>query len=312
MFQKGCNISDRGLKDPHAHHKSLTHIRDHIGRMLFEDGKTKDAIAVFHDALRRMPEGYDPVSVYNMLGQCYSRLDEGERAEGWYSRALDTKPDHVPALLTYSKHMTRTNPKKSEQLLEKALRLDPNRTETLLMYAGHLRTSGRTEEALKLLVRAFQLNRNDTEVLNELSVVHREKGEYFCPIWGGALLCEAPPGGCTQSRNHADFFSLSRIHAMRGKFGFSRNIAKFWLKITQEKFSFQEFTQKFYAFHASRMDVISRIYTDFFRFHAVTQEKKANHAIAQTYDGEGPSYIPENITLRISKMITIVEICQNS
>ena len=38
---------------------------------------------------------------------------------------------------------------------------------------------------------------------------------------------EAPPGGGTQSRNHADLFSLSRIHAMRGKFGFSRNIAKF-------------------------------------------------------------------------------------
>ena len=29
-------------------------------------------------------------------------------------------------------------------------------------------------------------------------------------------------GGGTQSRNHAEFFLLSRIHAMRGKFGFSR------------------------------------------------------------------------------------------
>ena len=40
-----------------------------------------------------------------------------------------------------------------------------------------------------------------------------------------------PTRGGTQSRNNADFFSFSRIHAMRGIFGFSRNIAKFGLKI---------------------------------------------------------------------------------
>ena len=32
--------------------------------------------------------------------------------------------------------------------------------------------------------------------------------------------------------------------------------------ITQEKSSFHEFTQKFYALHASRMEVISRIHAD--------------------------------------------------
>ena len=41
------------------------------------------------------------------------------------------------------------------------------------------------------------------------------------------FIYEAPPGG-TESGNHEDFF---RFHAMRGTFGFSRNIAKVRLKM---------------------------------------------------------------------------------
>ena len=86
-----------------------------------------------------------------------------------------------------------------------------------------------------------------------------------------------PTRGGTQSRNHADSFSFSRIHAMRRTFRFSRNIAIFGLKIghftksrrknlifTNSRRIFMLFTHHAWkSFHA-----FTQI---FFRFHAFTQ-----------------------------------------
>ena len=38
-----------------------------------------------------------------MLGEAYFKSDRLEEAETWYKQALQAKPDHVPAHLTYGK-----------------------------------------------------------------------------------------------------------------------------------------------------------------------------------------------------------------
>lgn len=42
-------------------------------------------------------------SVYNLLGETLSRLQQFEEAERWYQAALQVQPDHVPAHITYGK-----------------------------------------------------------------------------------------------------------------------------------------------------------------------------------------------------------------
>lgn len=44
-----------------------------------------------------------PQVLYNLLGDAYSQLKQTEEAEKWYKAALQAKPDHVPAHLTYGK-----------------------------------------------------------------------------------------------------------------------------------------------------------------------------------------------------------------
>ena len=95
---------------------------------------------------------------------------------------------------------------------------------------------------------------------------------------------EAPQGGGgTQSHNHA-FISFSRIHGMRGKFGFSRNIAKIGLKMghftksrrknlvfTNSRWNFMLFTHHAWkSFHAFTQM--------FFRFHAGKKRSFTHHA----------------------------------
>lgn len=42
-------------------------------------------------------------SVYNLLGETLSRLQQFDEAERWYQAALQAQPDHVPAHITYGK-----------------------------------------------------------------------------------------------------------------------------------------------------------------------------------------------------------------
>jgi hypothetical protein len=42
-----------------------------------------------------------------MLGEAYSRLGRDADAEPWFRASLSTRPDHVPAHLTYGKLLSR-------------------------------------------------------------------------------------------------------------------------------------------------------------------------------------------------------------
>jgi len=46
-------------------------------------------------------------SLFNMLGEAYSRLGRDADAEPWFRASLSTRPDHVPAHLTYGKLLSR-------------------------------------------------------------------------------------------------------------------------------------------------------------------------------------------------------------
>ena len=66
---------------------------------------SQDAIEVYKKAIARRPSHYAPQSLYNMLGEAYSKLDMLSDAEIWYREALRAKATHIPAHLTMAKLM---------------------------------------------------------------------------------------------------------------------------------------------------------------------------------------------------------------
>lgn len=46
-------------------------------------------------------------SVYNLLGETLSRLQQYPEAERWFQASLASQPDHVPAHITYGKLLAR-------------------------------------------------------------------------------------------------------------------------------------------------------------------------------------------------------------
>ena len=55
-----------------------------------------------------------------MLGEAYSRMGRDVDAEPWFLASLSTRPDHIPAHLTYGKLLARNvsklNPKKISEM----------------------------------------------------------------------------------------------------------------------------------------------------------------------------------------------------
>ncbi|XP_057315403.1 protein O-mannosyl-transferase TMTC2-like [Hydractinia symbiolongicarpus] len=182
VLMNAYNISDHGLKDPAMHATSLTNIRYNAGRVLFELGRYTDCVEVFFDALKRMPDGYEPHSIYNMIGQVYSQLNKESEAETWYLKALKFKPDHVPALLTYGKHLVSTgipnNLKTAEEYFLKALQISPDKIECYMIYGHFLLNSKRPKEAVELLKKVLDFDGKNVQVLTFISTVYRELKEY--------------------------------------------------------------------------------------------------------------------------------------
>ena len=58
------------------------------------------------------------------VGQVYSALKKDDFAEAWYVKAIHTKPDHVPALLTLAKHLGRTVSLQPTNVLESVITIN--------------------------------------------------------------------------------------------------------------------------------------------------------------------------------------------
>ena len=99
-------ISDDGLKDPKVHLTTQVSALFNAGKILLELQRPNEAAGVLQEAvtkvksLRKYPSEQ---GIYNLLGEVYSALGDPLRAERWYKTALNAKPDHIPAYLTYGK-----------------------------------------------------------------------------------------------------------------------------------------------------------------------------------------------------------------
>nr|XP_039259696.1 protein O-mannosyl-transferase TMTC2-like [Styela clava] len=126
VYKHIVTIEDTGLRDPRGHAKTKISALYNLGCMLSSQGKHEEAVIAFSNAVQRRTEDYEPHSLYNMLGQSLSKLNRNVEAEKWFQESLKSKPDHVPAHLTYAALLRRLKKTEATEILYKrAIQFEP-------------------------------------------------------------------------------------------------------------------------------------------------------------------------------------------
>ncbi|KAM4036107.1 protein O-mannosyl-transferase TMTC2 isoform 1-T1 [Anomaloglossus baeobatrachus] len=200
-FLKCSEIPDENLKDPNAHKSSVTSCLYNLGKLYHEQGQYEDALSVYKEAILKMPRQFAPQSLYNMMGEAYMRLNKVSDAEHWYTESLRSKPDHIPAHLTYGKLLTLTGRKsEAERYFLKAIQLDPTKGNCYMHYGQFLLEEGRIVEAAKMAKKAAELDSSEFDVvfnaahmlrqasLNEAAETYYKMAAALRPNYPAALM----------------------------------------------------------------------------------------------------------------------------
>ncbi len=97
-------IDDDGLKDPKTHATTQVSALFHTGKLMLEVGRASEAVDALQKAANRgRTIHYALQGILNVLGEAYQALNKTREAERSFRAALQAKPDHIPAYLTYGK-----------------------------------------------------------------------------------------------------------------------------------------------------------------------------------------------------------------
>lgn len=200
-FLTCADIPDENLKDPHAHKSSVTSCLYNLGKLLHEQGQQEEALSVYKEAVQKMPRQFAPHSLFNMMGEAYMRLNRLEEAGHWYRESLRSKPDHIPAHLTYGKLLSLTGQKtEAEKYYLRAIQLDPTKGNCYMHYGQFLLEQSRLAEAAEMAERAAELDSSEFDVvfsaahmlrqasLNEAAERQYERAASLRPDYPAALM----------------------------------------------------------------------------------------------------------------------------
>lgn len=177
VYRHCAQLDSSGLKDPKMHESTKISALFNLGRLFADEGKYQDAIEVYQEAVQKMPDHYQPQSLYNMMGEAFFKLTQYVEAEFWYKEALRVKPDHIPAHLTYAKLLSKWNRQvEAEQWFLRAKTLAPNDSSVYQHYGQFLSESDRHTEAAEIYVRAADLAPDEYEIIFNAANTLRQAG----------------------------------------------------------------------------------------------------------------------------------------
>ncbi|XP_054721236.1 protein O-mannosyl-transferase TMTC2-like [Uloborus diversus] len=189
VYRHCAELDSAGLKDPKMHESTRISALFNLGRLYADEGKYEEAVVVYHEAVQKMPEHYQPQSLYNMMGKFCSKvqfkfLDSSEQSVavllstdpviaiittevsllrhqwiGWRIRSCATH-----AAQTVRRRDTHTKKKKAEHWYGEALRVKPDHIPAHLTYAKLLSKWDRLEEAEQWFLKAKNIAPNDSSV----------------------------------------------------------------------------------------------------------------------------------------------------
>ena len=112
------SIADDGLKDPKTHLTTQVSALYNSGKLLLEMGRPLEAVTVLRKAENRAKAvNYQAQGILNVLGEAFHALNKTLEAELSFRAALELKPDHIPAYLTYGKLLAKNVSKKYAQTI---------------------------------------------------------------------------------------------------------------------------------------------------------------------------------------------------
>ncbi|CAL8123281.1 unnamed protein product [Orchesella dallaii] len=169
LYTTCLSISDEGIKDLRNHLEAKTSAYLRLGKLLVEDEDDPSAaIGIYRQAVKLMPDDYSQKqAVYNSLGEALYRNGQPEEAEQWFIKALRTKPDHVPAHLTYGKMLARNKTRllEAESWFRRAKKIAPADSSVYHHYGQFLSVQGRHSEAAESYVTAANLAPTDYDII---------------------------------------------------------------------------------------------------------------------------------------------------
>uniref|UniRef100_A0A0B7A7K4 dolichyl-phosphate-mannose--protein mannosyltransferase n=1 Tax=Arion vulgaris TaxID=1028688 RepID=A0A0B7A7K4_9EUPU len=175
IYRHCADLDTSGLKDPRLHDGTKISCIFNHGRVLMDEDKLQEALELFHIALQRRPEHYQPQSIYNMIGEVYFKMDEVTQAEKWYREALTVKPDHLPAYLTMSKLKQRQGLlEEAENWLDQAKEHNPTDLTIDFYRAQLMATKKQYEDAINIFERILPNMSQDFEIVYNAANVYRE------------------------------------------------------------------------------------------------------------------------------------------
>ncbi|XP_055889069.1 protein O-mannosyl-transferase TMTC2-like [Biomphalaria glabrata] len=175
IYSHCADLDTSGLKDPRLHDGTKISCMFNHGRILMDEDKLKEALAMFMKALQRRPDHYGPQSIYNMIGEVYYKMGQLEEAEKWYREALKSKPDHLPAFLTMSKLMQmKTKWEESESWLKKAKQFHPTDLTVDFHLAQLYASMQRFSDSIQILEKLLPVMSNDFDIVYNAANVYRE------------------------------------------------------------------------------------------------------------------------------------------
>lgn len=142
------------------------------GVQLFAKGDYRDAVESFDCALTLTPN--DPGLLYNM-GQCYDRLGDHNRAEQYYTQALQHAPKHVESRHAYAAMLYRLGrAPEANRMIEDWLAGEPNLADAHALDGWRLRQQRAYPEAQDRLQQALARDPGNRLALTELAILYEQ------------------------------------------------------------------------------------------------------------------------------------------
>ncbi|XP_072033910.1 protein O-mannosyl-transferase TMTC2-like [Amphiura filiformis] len=152
MYSYTAQLTDEHSRNPEQQLTGIISALGYLGKMQLSQGRFEEAIKTFEEALRRRPSSYEPATIYNMLGESYSKLSDYVNAENNYKKAMAHSPNNGKSHLAYAitlKEMERYAD--AEAYFERALVLEPHNLQVYEFFNTFLIDRGRREEAVDML-----------------------------------------------------------------------------------------------------------------------------------------------------------------
>lgn len=196
-LQRAAEVADEGLM---LFPGSVSLLR--IGGYALMDAyENTEAVSHFEEAVRiiREDESEDATSLsdlHSALGLLYIRLDDPERSDRAFERAIDLEPDNAAVLnnFAYSLAERPAEMDRALDLAERAVDLDPNTPAYRDTYGWILYRMGDLDEALRQILGAASESGASATIFDHLGDVYHARGESAKAVAAWTRALEMDPG----------------------------------------------------------------------------------------------------------------------